>query len=72
MSDQLYEEYNAVIGSVMAARKLYADACESQGAESRAAERAHEYLTREVERRDRVRERYDSAARGRPPGERDG
>ena len=72
MSDELYREYNAAIGALMVARQQYADACESQGAESWAAEQAQEYLTREVEHRDQVRERYDAAARGRPPGDRDG
>ena len=72
MTEELYAEYNAAIGSLMVARKQYADACESQGAESWAAEQAQEYLSREIEHRDRVRERYDAAARGRPSGERDG
>lgn len=70
MSDELYLEYNNAIGSLMAARKGYEDACESQGAESWAAEQAQEYLNREVAHRDEVRERYDAAARSRPPGER--
>jgi hypothetical protein len=72
MSNNLYAEYNATIGSVLSARKLYADACKEQGMESWAAEQAQEYLAREIEHRDRVRERYDAAARTRPPGERDG
>ncbi|HLJ66365.1 MAG TPA: hypothetical protein VKX16_03275 [Chloroflexota bacterium] len=72
MSNTLYAEYNAAIGALMAARKLYADACEHQGAESWAAEQAQEYLSRQIEHRDEVRGRYDAAARGRPPGERDG
>ena len=72
MSDELYREYNAAIGALMVARQQYADACETQGAESWAAQQAQEYLTREVEHRDQVRERYDAAARGRPPGDRDG
>ena len=72
MSDELYLEYNATIGSVMLARKPYADACKEQGKDSWAAERAQEYLTREIEHRDEVRGRYDAAARGRPHGERDG
>ena len=72
MSNELYAEYNAAIGSLMVARKQYADACETQGPESWAAEQAWEYLTREVEHRDQVRARYDAAARTRPPGERDG
>jgi hypothetical protein len=72
MSDELYAEYNAAIGALMAARHQYTDACESQGAESWAAEQAQEYVTREIEHRDQVRKRYDAAARGRPPGERNG
>ena len=72
MTNELYAEYNAAIGSLMMARKQYVDACENQGSESWAAEQAQEYLNREVEHRDRVRERYDAAARHRPSGERDG
>ena len=72
MSNALYAEYNAAIGSLMAARKQYADACENQGAESWAAEQAQEYLSREIQHRDRVRERYDATARGRPSGDRHG
>lgn len=71
MSDALYEKYNAAIGSVMAARKRYVDACEGQGAESWAAQQAQEYLTREVAHRDEVREQYDAAARTRPAREHD-
>ena len=72
MSDELYVDYNATIASVMSARKRYVDACESQGAESWAAEQAQEYPSREIQHRDEVRGRYDAAARGRPPGDRDG
>src|SRR5437868_661960 len=52
MSNELYAEYNGAIEALMAARKLYADACQNQGAESWAAEQAQEYLTREVAHRD--------------------
>lgn len=72
MSDEMYVEYNAAIGALMVARKEYADACETQGADSWAAEQAQEYVTREVAHRDQVRERYDAAARHRPQGLRDG
>ena len=72
MTEELYAEYNAAIGSVMMARKWLADACENQGSESWAAAQAREYLAREIEHRDRVRKRYDAAARYRPSGERDG
>ena len=72
MSEALYAEYNAAIGALIAARQQYAEACATQGVESWAAEQAQEYLTREIEHRDRVRLRYDAAARGRPPGERNG
>jgi hypothetical protein len=72
MSEELFLEYNAAIGALMVARKRYADACEHQGADSWAAEQAQEYLTREMKHRDEVRERYDAAAHGRPPGERNG
>lgn len=72
MSAELYAEYNAAIGSLMVARKRYADACENQGADSWVAAQAQEELTREVEHRDRVREQYDAAARTQTPGERNG
>lgn len=72
MSDELYLEYSSAIGSLRAARKRYSDACVAQGAESWAAEQAHEYLTREIEHRDEVQGRYDAAASDRPPGERNG
>lgn len=72
MSDELYIEYNAAIGSLMVARKLYADACQHQGVESQAAVQAKDYLTLEIQHRDQVRERYDVAARGRSTGWRDG
>ena len=72
MNEELYAEYNAAIGAVMLAQKQYTDACDDQGMESWAAERAREYLDREIEHRDRVREVYDAAARRRAPGMRDG
>jgi hypothetical protein len=68
MSEELYTEYSAAIGALMVARKQYADACDDQGAESWAAEQAQDYLTREIEHRDQVRERYDAAAREHPTG----
>jgi hypothetical protein len=72
MKNDRYAEYNAAIGSLMAARKLYADACENQGPESGAAEQAQDYLTREIKHRDQARAQYDAEARHRPPGEADG
>jgi hypothetical protein len=68
MSDDLYAHYNAAIGSLMLARKQYADACEEHGADSWAAERAKEYLAREIVHRDRVRVQYDAASRAHPAG----
>lgn len=61
MKNPMGEEYLAATGSVMAARKEYDDACTAQGAESWAAQQAHEYLKREIEHRDKMRERYDAA-----------
>ncbi len=64
MTDDLYREYEAAIGSVMNARLQYDDACSAHGAESWAAEQARDYLDREIGHRDHVRERYDTDARG--------
>jgi hypothetical protein len=71
MTDELYAHYNAAIGSLMLARKHYADACEEQGPDSWAAEQAKDYLDREIAHRDQLREQYDAVARGRPAGSRD-
>lgn len=68
MSDDAYTAYNAAIGSLMLARKKYADACEEHGADSRAAEQAKNYLALEIAHRDQVREQYDAASRGQAAG----
>lgn len=58
----LFDEYNAAIGSLVAARHEYEAACTEQGAASSAAERAQEQVSRAVEHRDEVRERYDAVS----------
>src|SRR5579875_543758 len=59
---QLYQEYNAAIGSVNNARQQYERACANHGADSWAAEQAQSYLDREIAHRDEVRARYDAAS----------
>lgn len=61
MNNPMGDEYVAATGSVMAARKQYDDACTAQGAESWAAQQAHDYLQREIDHRNVMRERYDAA-----------
>jgi len=72
MTDEMYDRYNAAIGSLMLARKQYADACEEHGPDSWAAEQAKEYLAREIAHRDDVRTQYDASSRAHPAGQRDG
>ena len=60
--DQLGDEYGAAIGSVMDARKRYEAVCAAQGSDSWAAQQAHDYLLREMEHRNRMREKHDAAA----------
>lgn len=64
MNDQLSNEYGAAIGSVFDARKRYDAACEAQGSDSWAAQQAHEYLEREIDHRNQLREQYDAASKG--------
>jgi hypothetical protein len=68
MTNDLYADYNAAIGSLMLARKQYADACEAHGTNSWAAEQAREYLAREIAHRDQVRVQYDAASRAHAAG----
>jgi len=63
MSEELFGEYNAAIGSLVAARGLYETACSAHGPGSEPALQAHDHLEREVERRDKMRVRYDAASR---------
>lgn len=63
MNDQLSDEYGAAIGSVMAARKRYEAACAAHGPASWAAQQAHEYLVREVDHRNKMRQQHDAAVR---------
>ncbi len=62
LNDEVSEEYSAAIGSVMDARKRYEEACSTQGADSWAAQQAHDYLTREIDHRNEMRARYDATA----------
>ena len=67
MSDELSDEYGAAIGSVMDARKRYEVTCAAQGSDSWAAQQAQDYLRREIEHRNEMRDRHDATA-----GERSG
>lgn len=58
-NDQLSDAYRDAVGSVMAARKLYDQACKDHGTDSWAAKRAQDYLTRETDHRNQLRDRYD-------------
>lgn len=58
-NDQLSDAYRESVGSVMAARKLFDQACSDQGAESWAAKQAQDYLTRMTDHRNQLREQYD-------------
>lgn len=62
MNDQAGDEYSAAVGSVMDARKKYESTCEAQGADSWAAQQAHDYLEREIDHRNEMRRRHDEAA----------
>lgn len=68
MSDDLYNRYNAAIGSLMLARRQYADTCEAHGADSRVAEQAREHLAGAIARRDAVRTEYEAASHIPPRG----
>ena len=61
MSDEMIDEYGASIGSVMAARKDYETICAAEGADSHAAQQAHEHLSRQLQHRETMRERHDAA-----------
>lgn len=58
--DALSDEYRASVGSVMQARKRYEEVCEAQGPDSWSAQQAQEYLGREIEHRNQMREQYDA------------
>jgi uncharacterized protein YqeY len=63
VSDDLYQDYNAAIGAVMAARHQYEVVCSEHGTESPAAEQAYRVLHESIAQREEVRERYDRAPR---------
>lgn len=58
-NEQLSDAYRESVGSVMAARKLYDEACAAHGTDSWPAGQAREYLTREIDHRNQLREQYD-------------
>jgi hypothetical protein len=58
-NEQLSDAYREAVGSVMAARTAYDQICAAQGAESWPARQAKEYLTREINHRNQLREQYD-------------
>jgi hypothetical protein len=57
--EQLSDAYREAVGSVMAARTLYDQACAAHGADSWPAGQARDYLDREISHRNRLREQYD-------------
>ena len=67
-SEQLSDAYREAVGSVMAARTLYDQACAAHGADSWPARQAQDYLTREINHRNELRAQYDQVIdRGRKP-----
>ncbi|HLJ66356.1 MAG TPA: hypothetical protein VKX16_03230 [Chloroflexota bacterium] len=64
--ERLSDAYREAVGSVVAARTLYNQACAAHGPESLAASQANEYLTREIDHRNRLREQYDRVLNRRP------
>lgn len=66
-SEQLSDAYREAVGSVMAARKLYDQACADQGVDSLAATQARDYLSRETDHRNRMRDQYDQVLDRRSP-----
>ncbi len=64
---RLSDAYREAVGSVMAARKLYDQACADHGLESPAAKQARDYLSRETDHRNRLREEYDLVLDGKSP-----
>jgi hypothetical protein len=56
---QLSDAYREAVGSVMTARRLYDQACADHGVDSLAAAQARDYLSRETDHRNRLRDQYD-------------
>jgi hypothetical protein len=55
----LSDAYRDAVGSVMEARRVYDQARADHGDDSEAARQAHEGLTREMDRRNELRDQYD-------------
>jgi hypothetical protein len=66
-TEQLSDAYREAVGSVMAARRLYDQACADHGIDSLAATQARDYLSRETEHRNRLRDQYDQVLDRRSP-----
>lgn len=58
-NERLSDAYREAVGSVMAARRLYDQARADHGADSWPAKQAQDYLTREIDHRNQLREEYD-------------
>lgn len=58
-TEQLSDSYREAVGAVMAARRLYDQACADHGLDSLAATQARDYLSRETDHRNRLRDQYD-------------
>lgn len=64
--ERLSDAYRDSVGSVMAARTLYDQACAAHGADSRPAKQAQEYLTGTINHRNELRAQYDRVIDQRP------
>lgn len=58
-NERLSNAYREAVGSVMAARVLFDQACAAHGVESWPARQAEDYLAREIHYRNQLREQYD-------------
>jgi hypothetical protein len=66
MDEQGIDEYNDAVGSVVAARNRYEAACNDQGEDSAAAQKARGELSHTIEQRDEMRRRHDLAPDKKP------
>ena len=64
--ERLSDAYRDSVGSVMAARTLYDQACATHGADSRPAKQAQEHLARTINHRNELRRQYDQVIDQRP------
>lgn len=65
-NERLSDAYREAVGSVMAARTLFDQACAAHGADSWPARQAQDYLTREIAHRNELRAQYDHVIDQRP------